>query len=503
MNSSSHNPASLVASFASIPRQETLARLPPSVDWVEVRGLGVPPSTSDGWRSSFQGRLLFALPRREPPSPDSADSGLSPSERRQRLAAAAQAFDLVELDAERDLDPRLLAKIPPAQRLIAWHGPPVDFAELEQRFTELAETPARLYKLVPEARTAAEGLAPLVLLRHLGRRDVIAFASGAGGFWTRLIAPRLGYPMVFARAEANGQRCQSPDQPVLRQLADDYGLPALPRADKLCGIVGCGVSRSLSPRLHNAAYRELGLSALYLPFEAECFPAFWRHLATSDTLNDLGLPLAGLTVVAPHKEAACVDATPCSEFVRRAGAANLLHRPGSAAWLADSTDAQGVLDPLTQRNIDIRGQKAAVIGCGGAGRTIAAGLHQAGAKVALVNRSVERGRRTARRLGLPFRPLAEFDARGFALVVHATPLGRVAEDATPFEVSRLDRDAVVVDLIYADQPTTLVTAARHRRVQVIDGREVLLAQTRRQLHAMTGKSLSLQQLRRFLDQPSH
>ena len=106
-----------------------------------------------------------------------------------------------------------------------------------------------------------------------------------------------------------------------------------------------------------------------------------------------------------------------------------------------------------------------MVGCGGAGRVAAAGLKQAGAEVALVNRGTERGGYAFRLLGLPFVPLSEFDPGDFSLVVHATPLA--AE--SPFPVEDLRADGVVVELVYGPSPTPLMTAARERGGVAIDG----------------------------------
>jgi 3-dehydroquinate dehydratase/shikimate dehydrogenase len=84
--------------------------------------------------------------------------------------------------------------------------------------------------------------------------------------------------------------------------------------------------------------------------------------------------------------------------------------------------------------------------------------------------------------------LSGFRAEGYSLIVNATPVGR--EDASmPFAIDHVARDAVVVDLVYSPEPTTLVRAASARGVTVVDGREVLMVQVRRQFAMMTGRSM--------------
>ncbi len=129
-------------------------------------------------------------------------------------------------------------------------------------------------------------------------------------------------------------------------------------------------------------------------------------------------------------------------------------------WEGETTDPQGVIGALEAAGIEPRGRRAAVVGCGGAGRAAAAGLKRAGAETVLVNRTVEKGVAVAGALELPFEPLAEFDPARWDIVVNATSLGHSAGDALPFDPERLAPGAAVVDLVYGERPTA---AARSRR----------------------------------------
>jgi 3-dehydroquinate dehydratase/shikimate dehydrogenase len=133
-------------------------------------------------------------------------------------------------------------------------------------------------------------------------------------------------------------------------------------------------------------------------------------------------------------------------------------------------------------------RKAAVIGCGGAGRAVAAALQQSGIDVTLVNRGKERGDRATQLLGLPFVLLSEFQAQGFTLLVNATPIGR-EDEALPFAIDSLSRDTVVVDLAYGTRPTPLVSGIHTRGGTVIDGYDVVLTQVRKQFEMMVGMEM--------------
>ena len=477
--------ATLVATLAEPPDPDgvLLSRLAEQADWLEVRADLIGDLDPATLRADFPGRLLYTLRSRA----EGGAFGGRRELRNRRIAESQAGYDLVDLEGDRDLAPGLLEAVAPERRLVSWHGPASDLAGLRARFEHFARTPAALYKLVPRADHAGEELVPLALAGELRRRDLVAFGGGAGGFWTRLVAARLGAPLVYGAAT---DRPGAPGQLPIARLRSDYGLPELPPVERLFGVVGWPALPSLSPRLHQAAYRELGLPALYVPFEVEHLGDFWLEVVESDLLERLGLPLVGLSVTTPHKDVAFAIAGATSPLAQCLQAVNTMTlRQG--VWEGESTDGEGVVAALGARGVQPAGRRAAVLGCGGAGRAAALALARAGARVVLVNRGAERGLAAARTLDLPFVALDEMDPAGHDLFVHATPLGRAPADALPLPLARVAPGSVVVDLVYRETPTRLVEEARRRGLTAVDGREVLLWQAVGQFRAMTGRDLPL------------
>jgi len=483
--------ATVVATLLTTPSPtgEELAALPAATEWLEVRADLVGDVSARWLREHFRGRLIYTLR-------SAAEGGSfagADEQRHRRLMDAAREYDLIDLEGDRDLSPGLLGVIPAEKRLISWQGAATGGAELNARFDRFSLVPARLYKFVQVSAKSGDEVRALTMLKALGRKDVIAFTTGQQGVWSRLAALHLGAPWVFG---AVGRGCESCGELPVSQLIEDYGLPDLTHWEEVYGIVGSPVSHSLSPRLHNAAYRALGRRALFVPFYAECFSDFWRNVVLSESLTSLGLPVKGFTVASPHKEVASAEAEVRSPLVRRIGATNIfVCRQG--VWEANTTDPEGAVVALLQRGIEIFGKKAAVIGCGGAGRAIAAALDEAGAFVTVVNRSRERGEQARRLLNLPFISLSEFSAAGFSIVVNATPVGR-DDNQSPFDVEELSEDAVVIDLPYGAAATPLVSRAHALNRAVIDGREVLLIQVLRQFRLMTDQEMPVNLARKVL-----
>lgn len=474
--------ATLIATLMTPPSAggEELSALPEAVEWLEVRSDLVGDLDPEWLRRRFGGRLLYALRSRA----EGGDFDGSLDQRHDRLRRAARSFDLIELEGERDFSSQLLAEIPIEKRLVSWHGAASDLSDLKTRFTRLSAVPARLYKLVTQASKCSDELAPLSLLNSLGRSDTIAYSTGSLGFWSRLIAPRLGAPIIFGLVP-NGRVV--PAEPTINKLIEDYGLPQLPPLEGIYGIVGSPVFHSLSPCLHNAAYRAMNYPALFVPFHVESFSEFWHEVVEGGVLESLNMPIKGLTVSSPHKEAALLTTRRVSPMSQRAESANILVRD-NGSWRADTTDPEVVFMAHRKRGVQMKQKRAAVIGCGGAGRAIATALDQSGAGVTLVNRGAERGNYAAQLLGLPYIPLPGFSAEGYDIVVNATPVGR-DDGEVPFRVETLSEDAAIIDLVYGALPTPLVASAVALERLAIDGREVLLTQVLRQFQMMTGTEM--------------
>jgi len=464
---------SLIATLLDPPSPDgaELTALSDQVEWLEVRADVLGDIDPDWLRSHFKGRLLYALRTHE--------GNLN---RLQRLKTAARFYDRIELEAEIDLSEELLDVVPAENRLLSWYGSVATQSQLTDKFAQVASVPAAVYKIVTNATTIAEEFLPLSLLKSLTRDDTIAFSNGPLGFWNRLVALQVGSPGIYGLVAGGSVTTM---EPTIAKLISDYGLPDVRPVKELFAIIGNPIFHSLSPRLHNASYRAMGHPALFMPLRVESFAEFWREFVISRKLDEFGMPINGMTVASPHKEVAVLTARQVSEMARQTEAANILVR-NNGWWIADTTDP----DVVYTASVNVKEKRAAVIGCGGAGRAIAAALVESGAGVTLINRGAERGEHAAALLGLPYIPLRDFSAEGYDIVVNATPVGRDTDEA-PFELETMNDNAVVIDLVYGARPTPLVGTTRARHRVAIDGRDVLVTQVRHQFRLMTGKEMSI------------
>jgi shikimate dehydrogenase len=200
--------------------------------------------------------------------------------------------------------------------------------------------------------------------------------------------------------------------------------------------------------------------------------------ALAVTLDDLVAVGAAGNVTIPHKEAVFARCERRSAVAERAGAVNTFW-VDDRRLVGDNTDVGGFLDLLDAAapNVD-PSRAAAVVGAGGSAAAVLVALEQARySDVRVHSRTASRAVTLCERFEHARPAISAIDAlRGAALVVNATPVGLDGR-GLPFDVDLVDRDAVVLDLVYArDSETLLVRAARERGLAAASGLEMLLGQ---------------------------
>lgn len=225
------------------------------------------------------------------------------------------------------------------------------------------------------------------------------------------------------------------------------------------GVIGDPVSHSLSPRMHRAAFLDLGLNHTY-----DAFPVSSLELrVVAQTFEGF----KGLNVTVPHKEAVCAYFA-LDEFALRAGAANTIDLQTAQAI---NTDGPGFLDLIDGMGIE----NVLVLGAGGSTRSIALALCLNDYRVSIWNRTAGRAERLVNELAIPAQVFSEIDLQGFDLVVNATSSSLQGE-SLPIDWSCAEPKAVFCDLYYTAGETPFAKDARRAGGQTIDGRELLVAQ---------------------------
>ncbi len=270
------------------------------------------------------------------------------------------------------------------------------------------------------------------------------------------------------------------------------------RPIRRAAVLGSPVKHSLSPVLHGAAYRTLGLDGWHYGM-IECDEAGLPPL-----IDTMGPEWAGLSLTMPLKRVALAVADEVSPLARAVGAANtLVFPPGGPAEgrRAENTDVAGLVGAL--REVGLAHVKQAVIlGAGGTAQAALAAVRELGHQtpVVLVRNLGRSGelRETAERLGM--RPmisgrLFEEPLPDADLVISTLPGGA----ADPLGATRWDPGTTVVDVVYAPWPTPFAGSALDAGCRVVSGLTVLLHQAVAQVELMTGHPGPVEAMRTALD----
>jgi len=246
----------------------------------------------------------------------------------------------------------------------------------------------------------------------------------------------------------------------------------------LCGILLHPAGHTRSPAMHSAAYRALGIDAAYLAFDVP--PA--RLAPAVAGLRALGARQVAVSI--PHKEAVIALLDSVDATARQIGAVNtLLLREGR--FEGSNTDWIGAVLAL-EREIDLAGRRAVVLGAGGTARAVVYGLVERGAEVVVLNRTPERAAALVRELGAAGAgPLDALAHTPHEVLVNTTSLGLRA-DASPVPAEALREGSVVLDAVYDPERTRLLRDAERRGAKTVSGKWMLVHQAAVQIEAWTG-----------------
>ncbi|HTU17449.1 MAG TPA: type I 3-dehydroquinate dehydratase [Gemmataceae bacterium] len=416
-----------------------------------------------------------------------------------RLALIRQAivagFDWVDLETDVADSIRRFKDV---KRIISYHNMREVPDDLEKIYQHMCSQDGDVVKVAVRAQHPKDNMRVLGLL-HNAPRPTIAFCMGDLAMPSRVLGAKLGSPFTYAAF--NKERGIAPGLPSFAEMKRLYFYDRINANTKVFGVVGDPVAHSLSPLVHNLAFRHLGINAVYVPFRVPR-PEF------ADSLKAFrNIPVQGYSVTIPHKEEAAELARHKDDSVLRSKSANTLIRSGDD-FSAYNTDYQGVIDtlrtylPTTATNPEalpaktiqtslpepasLHSKVVLVLGAGGIARAVAHALVAEGALVNVTNRTSERAALVAEEVGGRH---IEWQGRHSVLcdvVVNCTSVGMHPDvDESPLHPSFLKPGLVVFDTVYTPETTLLVKDARSRGCHVITGVELFVRQAAHQFKLFT------------------
>lgn len=273
---------------------------------------------------------------------------------------------------------------------------------------------------------------------------------------------------------------------------------------QFCGVIGNPVGHSLSPAIHNAAFRKLGLNFVYLAWQVEAIGEAIKGLRALGNFR-------GASVTIPHKVAAIPFLDHVETTAQKIGAINtIVAEKGELTGY--NTDATGALRALKMGGVALTGKRIVVLGSGGAARAIAFALAAESGAEKLTLLGIEDVERT--RLAQDIRSttvvtvedsyLDESTLRRVLpaahILIHCTPVGMSPKvEATCVPASLLHPDLAVMDIVYNPLETRLLKDAKHVGCKTIPGLEMFLNQAVAQFELWTDQPAPVDVMRTVLE----
>lgn len=240
---------------------------------------------------------------------------------------------------------------------------------------------------------------------------------------------------------------------------------------KIIGIFGYPIEHTLSPLMHNAAFKTLGLDICYVAFRV--LPEELREGVRA--IKSLNLP--GVNITVPHKEKVIPLLDKINEEASFIGAVNTIVN-SEGILTGYNTDGRGFISALSEKKISIENKDILILGAGGASRAISYYLSEKASRLSLFDIDKSKAERLIGDLN-KIRNNAFFldnikDIGRPDIIINATPLGLKSEDALPLSPDSIASEMVVCDLVYKN--TSFLQEAEKKGARTIDGSGMLLWQ---------------------------
>ncbi|EXC34679.1 Bifunctional 3-dehydroquinate dehydratase/shikimate dehydrogenase [Morus notabilis] len=355
----------------------------------------------------------------------------------------------------------------------------------------MQSTGADVVKLIVEVNYITE-VAPILQMLTHSQVPLIATAVGSRGLISQLLAPKFGGFLVYGCLKSQ----TIPGIPTLLSLKQVYKLDHVNPWTKIFGLVSNPVSHSKSPLLHNYALRHIGYNGIYVPLLVDNLKEFFRTYESMD--------FAGFSVGIPHKEAAVACCDEVHPLAKSIGAVNtIVRRPTDGKLVGYNTDCMACItaieDALREREVEnggishsspIAGKIFVLVGAGGAGRALAFGAKERGARVVVFNRKFERAKALAAAVSgeaLPYECLDSYCPEDGMILANASAIGMEPHtDRSPVPKEALRAYKLVFDAVYTPRITRLLREAEEVGAIVVSGVEMFIRQALGQFKLFTG-----------------
>jgi 3-dehydroquinate dehydratase / shikimate dehydrogenase len=397
------------------------------------------------------------------------------------VRAGCQWYDL-DIETSSACPPELLeVMLGEARRIASVHffrRTPSDYDGLIAR---LSKSGADAIKIAAQCESLAQASKLLALAS--AHRKVIPVPMGDIALPARVLALRRRSALAYAPVEV----ATAPGQILLRAMKEIYRADRISSRTSVYGVIGDPIGHSLSPHLHNAGFHARTVDAVFLPFLVRDLRDFLS------VVNEF--KISGFAVTIPHKQVILRYLGGCDPVAESIGAVNTVVVRGNGKLYGYNTDYIGVLRAL-ERKIPLHGSRVLILGAGGSARAVAFALAQAGTAVCVCARRPKQAASLARSVGGRAVRRTRLRTEFFDAIVNTTPVGMYPHvTESPLEARELNCH-LLFDLIYRPRVTKLMQLAADRRIEIVSGLDMFIAQGTAQWEIWMGERAPIAPMRR-------
>ena len=263
---------------------------------------------------------------------------------------------------------------------------------------------------------------------------------------------------------------------------------------KIIGIFGDPIEHTLSPLMHNAAFKHLKLNYCYVPFSVK------REQLKEAVQAIKALNLIGVNITVPHKEAVIQYLNQLSEEARYIGAVNtILNENGKLKGF--NTDARGFIISLQKEKVSVKDKNILILGAGGAAKAIAYGVLKEGGNLYIFNRTLSKAYKIRDSLsGIgKIEVIEELNNQVMEkihIIINATSLGLKENDPMPLNPALLKKKHIFYDIVYPETP--IMREAKKIGCKTIGGLGMLLWQAALAFEIWTSKPAPVKVMKKIL-----
>jgi 3-dehydroquinate dehydratase / shikimate dehydrogenase len=301
--------------------------------------------------------------------------------------------------------------------------------------------------------------------KNIGARHVL-LGMGEAGTVTRIRQSLLGNEFTFgyvSQPTAPGQLSIS----EMRSLNDDC---------MITGIIGRPLGKSMSPAMHEAAFKAAGIRGKYLKFDVPELDDAAEFLRCYD--------VRGVNVTIPYKTAIIDHLDAVDPVAAKIGAVNTIVNDGGKLT-GYNTDVLGIGTSFDMAGYSVKRKRALILGSGGAARAVAHYLTENNCDITITGRNIDTMRTMARDLGCRMAPKDSVAVGLHDIIVNCTPVGMYGDGSYPININQINRDHAVFDVVYGTE-TPIIATARNAGATAISGSDMLAGQGAASFELWTG-----------------